>query len=115
MRAYRLSNVEGKVELGPAEPGRLDEWLAGVDASAADTDYSTFGLYRDEEDFIELGAIGKGRFLLHSDRLGRAAGWLRALFQKPHLERALSSRAQALVCAQDYLALTRERFEDKYG
>jgi hypothetical protein len=115
MRAYRIGDSGDIVELGPADASRLDEWLASEEAQAPHADRAAFGLYRDERDFIELGAVGGGKFLLHSDRLARPEGWLRGLFAKPHLGRELASRNEAIACAQDYIALSRTAFEAKYG
>ena len=116
MHAYRIDGAtQAIVELGPADPARFEEWLALVEAGQSTGDYVAFGLYRDERDFIELGPVGAGRFLLHSDRLVRGPGLLGALFGKGHLGRELASRADALACAHDYIELTREAFEHKYG
>ena len=116
VHAYRIDGATGRiVELGPAEPARLEEWLATVEAEPSEADNVAFGLYRDKRDFMELGPVGGGAFLLHSDRHVRGPGLFRALFAKVHLGRELASRAEALACAQEYIALTREAFELKFG
>jgi hypothetical protein len=117
MRAYHHDDVRGTIELGPASLDRLDEWLAADEAAMSTHDYSYIGLYRSEADFIELSPVhvsaAGATYLLHSDRIV-STGWWRDLFRR-HIECTLPSRSAAIACARDYMTLSREGFERKYG
>ncbi|WP_111265062.1 hypothetical protein [Marilutibacter maris] len=116
MRAYRLSR-RGIEELGPVSSEQVQALIADAEASLSGAGDEGFGigLYRSEQDFIEIAPVGNDTFLLHSDRICDRRGLLARLFGGCHIQTRLVGRRQAIDAAQYYLEVSRESFERRYG
>jgi hypothetical protein len=118
MRAY-FAYGGGKIsELGPLDPAKLDELLGRAELSLAEPDVeSQFGLgvCRSDSDFAQVTPVGKGEYLLWSDRIVKKGGLLGLFTPAKPICPVLKGRGAALEALHMYTASSREEFEARYG
>ena len=110
-RAY-FCHDDGRIEeLGVVTVDRLDELLTRAEQSLPTQGGFGVGLYRSERDFVQVTPVGRGQYLVYSDRIVRAAGF-RALFARRRLiQPIVDGRGAALDVCRRYMQLSREAFE----
>jgi hypothetical protein len=91
-----------------------DRGLARYQSVEAAISATSFGLYRSEEDFIEISCNGKDDVLIHSDRLFYSSGFARWFTTKQHLG-IKSDRFHCGQVIKDYFELERRAFESAYS
>jgi hypothetical protein len=119
---YRFDENLDIVEKGECELGRalktLNECcevdLRSMESLDTAMSESSFGLFKSENDFIEISYDGKGLVSVHADRLhfpNRLSKWLSL---HKHLY-GQGDKGQAEKVVQDYFQLDRQAFEVKYA
>jgi hypothetical protein len=118
VRAYWLDDVGRISDLGPASHDDIAVWLDTMIAAAEAGEMTGFGLRRAGRDYMELS------LWLEPEGYALVFTSLRLILPKGAkdwhevadlIQREYSDRRQALDCAHDYLQLSREDFERKYG
>ena len=118
MRAYFAYGGGEISELGPAGLDELDSLLAQAEASLAEPSAERqfgLGLCRSDDDFAQVSPVGRGEYLLWSDRIVRKGGLLGLLARSRPIQPILQSRTAALEALRFYMQSSREAFEARYG
>lgn len=69
------------------------------------------GFCRDDSDFVELGSVGTGKYLINSDRLGGPEGWWGKLFGLVRFHFSFEGQSKAEHIIRIYYQGTRAEFE----
>ena len=114
MRAYKIYDELDMEELGDIKKGQISALLDEADASLSSDKPYGIGLYRSEEDFVEIRPVGHSGYLIWSDRLSTPRGFMGLLSRKKRIEKIIENRAQAIEAAICYMEQSRDEFEQKY-
>ena len=71
------------------------------------------GASRNDTDFVEIGYEGDGRFMVHTDRLVKPAGFWKKFFAKHHIDIQVSGLPHAEDVLISYFNDSRECFENR--
>lgn len=112
MKAYKAYLESGIEELGD-KPLKVALDLISSARQSESTKEFGIGFYRSERDFMEVRYVGRGQFLIWSDRIV-GPRWKR-LFRKPHIEKVVDGDQGALEAVTAYFEQSRESFEQKYS
>ena len=99
MHAYFAYGGGEISDLGPASVDKLDGLLAHADASLAQPELDRqfgVGIYRTDHDFAEVTPVGRGEYLLWSDRIVRKGGFLGFFSPSRPIQPILQGRMAAL-------------------
>lgn len=118
MRAYFAYDTGGMEELGETSQEQIPSLIARADASLSTDNQFGVGLYRSDDDFVEIRPVGNGEYLIWSDiiAVGSDRGFLSLLFgRKQHIDKVVAGRDLATAAAYDYMERSRAEFERRYG
>jgi hypothetical protein len=98
------------VELGECGLGEALEIFRNHDKGKGDE--LLIGFSRDDRDFVELGSLGGGKYLVNSDRLGEPAGWWDKFFGPVGFYFFFEGQSRAEYIIRSYYQGTRAEFEN---
>ena len=115
MRAYKAFDDSEMEELGDIAKEQIPALVDEADESLSGDRQFGIGLYRSEQDFMEVRPVGKSEFLIWSDVISASKGIVGLLSRKKHIQKVVQGRDKAIESASDYWDMARDAFEQKYS
>ena len=110
MRMYKCYDDSGIEELGNYDEKIFRSLLAKAAESVGEEDF-IIGVYKSDEDFIEICPVGDDGYLLWSDRLHKSGSFFSRLFQEAKIQKIIDGENQIMKIVQDYTISSRKDFE----
>jgi hypothetical protein len=122
MNCYRVDTEFEKIELGECSEDTAKELLESTyEESLKAYDFgeeaiakTSFGIYRSEQDFLEVTSNGKDSIRFRSDRICFPSKFHQIFCLKKYLD-IPATKKEAKTILHNYFQLNREEFEKKYS